>query len=87
VEEEMLELIWGLAQPMLGELVITLAVLGGILGLWNRGKNDARRETALEAAERMAKAHTDRQEIEDEIADDPHLADRARGSGLVRPDR
>lgn len=83
----MLELIWGLLQPMLGELVITLAVLGGLLGLWNKGKRDQRRETALEAAERMAKAHTDRQEIEDDVTSDPHLADRARGSGLVRPDR
>ena len=63
------------------------ALLLALLYAFARGRRSARRETALEAAERMAKAHTKRQEIEDDITSDPHLADRARGVGLVRPDR
>lgn len=70
-----------------GWIAGALVLLIGALGLYAKGRKDVRRETALEAAERMAKAHTKRQEIEDGIADDPHLADRARGIGLVRPDR
>lgn len=80
-------LIWQLVQPIIGELTILAVILGGIFGIWNKGKRDQRQETALEAAERMAKANADRQEIEDDITSDPHLADRARGVGIVRPDR
>lgn len=76
---------------MIGSLRRTIyaagALLLALLYAFARGRRSARQETALEAAERQAKAHTKRQEIEDDIADDPSLADRARGVGLVRPDR
>lgn len=76
---------------MIGSIRRTLyaagAILLAMLYAFARGRRSARRETALEAAERMAKAHTKRQEIEDDIQEDVDLYERARRAGVVRPDR
>lgn len=86
----MLELIWGLAQPMLGELVTAAVVILGVFGLWKKAGNDARRaERALNDLNRAKDtvlAHELRDEINEDIAEDTDLAGRARRAGLVRPD-
>lgn len=56
------------------------------LAVWGMAKRDARRETALAAAERIAKAERKRGKKDDDIDQDTDLAGRARRSGLVRPE-
>ena len=67
---------------------VVAAVLAAIVGLvawaYRKGRKEARQETALEAAERIATAHKIRRDIDDEVADDPDLAARARRIGLQR---
>ena len=78
----MMELIWQIIQPMIGELFAVVVVLGGILGLWSKGKRDQRRETALEAAERMAKTRKRMDDAEASMGDDPAvLRDSLRERG------
>lgn len=76
---------------MIGSLRRTLyaagAMLLALLYAFARGRRSARRETALEAAERQAKAHDTRRRIEDDIQEDVDLYERARRAGVVRPDR
>lgn len=76
---------------MIGSLRRTLyaagALLLALLYAFARGRRSARRETALEAAERYAKAHDTRRRIEDDIQEDVDLYERARRAGVVRPDR
>ena len=69
----MMDLIWQIVQPIIGELVVLAVVLGGILGLWSKGKRDQRRETALEAAEREAKTRKRMDDAEASTGDDPNL--------------
>lgn len=64
-----------------------VALVLAVLGVYSKGKRAARQETALEAAERMAKAHDTRRKIEDDIQEDVDLYDRAKRSGIVRPER
>ena len=61
-----------------------LAGLLAFLAVWGMAKRDARRETALQAAERIAKAERKRGKIEDEIDQDTDLVRRARSVGIVR---
>lgn len=61
-----------------------LAGLLAFLAVWGLAKREARRETALAAAERIAKAERKRGRIEDEIDQDTDLVRRARNAGVVR---
>lgn len=61
-----------------------LAVLMAFLAVWGLAKREARRETALQAAERIAKAERKRGRIEDEIDQDTDLVRRAHSVGVVR---
>jgi len=61
-----------------------LAGLLAFLAVWGLAKREARRETALQAAERIAKAERKRGRIEDEIDQDTDLVRRAKSAGIVR---
>lgn len=61
-----------------------LAGLLAFMAVWGLAKREARRETALQAAERIAKAERKRGRIEDEIDQDTDLAARAKRSGVIR---
>lgn len=61
-----------------------LAGLLAFLAVWGLAKREARRETALQAAERIAKAELKRGRIEDEIDQDTDLVHRAKSAGIVR---
>jgi len=61
-----------------------LAGLLAFMAVWGLAKREARRETALQAAERIAKAERKRGRIEDEIEQDTDLAARAKRSGVIR---
>lgn len=61
-----------------------LAGILAFLAVWGLAKREARRETALEAAERIAKAERKRGRIEDEIEQDTDLVRRAKSAGIVR---
>lgn len=61
-----------------------LAGLLAFLAVWGLAKREARRETALEAAERIAKAERKRGKKDDDIDQDTDLVGRAMRSGLVR---
>jgi len=61
-----------------------LAGLLAFLAVWGLAKREARRETALEAAERIAKAERKRGKKDDGIDQDTDLVGRAMRSGLVR---
>ena len=61
------------------------AILASLAGAFFAGRRGAQNKSALDAAERAVKAEGTRRKVEDEIADDPDLAARARRVGLVRP--
>lgn len=61
-----------------------LAGLLAFLAVWGLAKRDARRETALEAAERIAKAERKRGKKDDDIDQDTDLVSRAMRINLVR---
>ena len=61
-----------------------LAGILAFLAVWGMAKREARRETALQAAERIAKAELKRGRIEDEIDQDTDLVRRAKSAGIVR---
>jgi hypothetical protein len=63
---------------------LALAGLLAFLAIWGLAKRQARQETALQAAERIAKAEIKRGRIEDEIDQDTDLVRRAHASGVVR---
>lgn len=63
-----------------------IAALLAFLAVWGLAKRQARQETALQAAERIAKAERKRGAIQDDIDQDTDLANRARRIGLVRPE-
>jgi len=62
------------------------AAVLAFLAVWGLAKRQARQETALQAAERIAKAERKRGAIQDDIDQDTDLANRARRIGLVRPE-
>lgn len=82
-----MNVIWELAQPFIGEVIVTLVVLGGLLGLWKKGKNDQRRDDELKRAKADAEAHQQRREIDADVAKEPDLVDRAHRAGVVRGKR
>ena len=59
--------------------------VAALLAAFYTGKRRSRQETALQAAERAAKAHKTRDRIEDDIQQDDDLVRRARDAGIVRP--
>lgn len=61
-----------------------LGALLAFLAVWGLAKREARQETALHAAERIAKAERKRGRIEDEIDQDTDLVRRAHSVGVVR---
>lgn len=78
-------MIWAIIPGWLKRALAWLvAGLGIIWAAWLAGKREARRETALEAAERIAKAEIKRGRIDDGIDQDTDLVRRARASGVVR---
>lgn len=82
-----MNVIWELAQPFIGEVIVTLVVLGGLLGLWKKGKNDQRRDDELKRAKADVEAYQDRREIDADVAKEPDLVDRAHRAGVVRGKR
>ena len=78
--------IWAIIPgPIKRVLAWLLAGLVAVASVWGMAKRDARRETALEAAERIAKAEIKRGRIDDDIDQDTDLVRRARAAGVVRP--
>lgn len=67
-------------------IIAGLAVLGFGFARKQAGKREARMETALEAAERMAKLELQRGKRDAEIQEDTDLVSRARRAGVVRGD-
>lgn len=61
-----------------------LGAVVALMAVWGLAKRDARRETALQAAERIAKSELKRGRIEDEIDQDTDLVRRAKSAGIVR---
>jgi hypothetical protein len=61
-----------------------LGAVIAFLAVWGLAKRDARRETALQAAERIAAAEIKRGEIENEIDEDTDLVRRAKSVGVLR---
>ena len=61
-----------------------LGAVVALMAVWGLAKREARRETALQAAERIAKAELKRGRIEDEIDQDTDLVRRAKSAGIVR---
>lgn len=66
------------------ELIVVGLVIFVGLGLYAKGRRDVTRETALQAAERIARDEVARGKKEEEIDQDVDLAGRARRTGLVR---
>jgi len=69
-------------------IILAVTLLAGVLG-WGQlqrrsGRRDAKRETALEAAERTSKLERERGERDADIQDDDDLVRRARAAGVVR---
>lgn len=80
----MMEIIWQIVEPILGELAVLAMVLGGIFGLIRKGRNDQRRDDELKRAKETAKAHQQREEVDRGVDKETDLAGRARRSGVVR---
>lgn len=80
-------MIWDIIPaPIKRALAWLLTGLVAFAGVWGMAKRDARRETALEAAERIAAAEIKRGKIEDDIDQDTDLVRRAKSAGVVRPE-
>ena len=78
-------MIWAIIPgPVKRALGWLLAGLVAFAGVWGMAKREARRETALEAAERIANAEIKRGKIEDDIDQDRDLVRRARAAGVLR---
>jgi hypothetical protein len=73
------------------QLLLTLAKpfakLMAALGLYAKGRSDANLRNEVEAARASIEAERKRRDLDDQIAADTDLADRARRIGLVRPGR
>ena len=68
------------------EILVSLgALIALVLGAWGKGRYDARQDAKAERAKAIDKALATREAIDDEVQNDPHLAQRARDSGLLRP--
>ena len=57
------------------------------LAVWAAAKRDSRLKARNDALEADIKAMKDRERIENDVANDPDLAARARKSGIVRKPR
>jgi hypothetical protein len=73
-------------KALIAPLLKLLTWIAGLTWLRFDAKRDQRRDTALQAAEDAARKETARVRLDDEIDQDPDLADRARRIGLVRDD-
>lgn len=68
------------------EILVSLgAIISIVLAAWGKGRYDARQDAKAKRADAVNKALATREAIDDEVQNDPHLAERARSSGLVRP--
>lgn len=77
-----MNVIWEILQPFIGELVVTLVVLGGLLGLWKKGKNDQRRDDELRRAKSERETRGRMDSADASMGDDPDvLRDRLRERG------
>ena len=80
-------MIWAIIPaPIKRALAWLLVALGAVWAIRAGAKRDARMETALEAAERMAAAEIKRGKIEDDIDQGTDLVRRAKSAGVVRPE-
>lgn len=80
-------MIWSMIPaPIKRALAWLLAGLAAVWAIRAGAKREARMETALEAAERMAAAEIKRGKIEDDIDQDTDLVRRAKSAGVVRPE-
>ena len=87
VGEEM-TLIWALIPgPIRRALAWLLAGAVAVLGIFYAGKREASQAAKKATLEGTVKAMKDRERIDHEIDQDTDLADRAKRSGVVRPDK
>lgn len=70
-----------------GWIAGALAALITLAGVYLRGRADGKAKLRADADRAWREKTTDRQEIEDDVAQETDLARRARDAGLVRPDR
>ncbi len=78
-------MIWALIPgPIKRAVAWLLAGFVAFAGVWGVARRDARRETALAAAERIAASEIKRGKIEDDIDQDTDLVRRARAANIVR---
>lgn len=63
------------------------AVIVALVTAWWRGRRSGQSAAKTQATRAALEAERKREEIEDDIQQDPDLAARARRSGLVRPER
>jgi len=81
----MIGVIWAMVPgPIRRALAWLLAAGVAAAAVFFAGKREARKESALDAAERIAKAEIKRGRIDDEIQQDVDLVARARAAGVVR---
>lgn len=74
-------MIWA---TVVGALAKLLGRLLPFLAAWGLGKRDASQRAEIERLRADEAARAKREGIEDDIAQDTDLADRARSSGVVR---
>lgn len=74
---------WLLSQ-ILGPFLPIIAGAIGALGLIFFGRRSAKKDERLKRAEADVKAMKTRQEIDDNVQQEPDLVDRARKSGVLR---
>ena len=79
-------MIWWLIPGWLKRAVAwAVAGLLAVAGIFYAGKREARQKAKQEAAEAKAKALAERERIENDVANDPDLAARARRSIVRKP--
>ena len=71
---------WGFIARLLGPILPFLAA-------WFAGRRDASQRAKIRGLEADNKALENRERIENDVANDPDLAARARKSGIVRKPR
>ena len=74
------EVIW----PILSALARLLGPILPFLATWVAAKRDSRQTGKIKGLQADMKALKDRERIEDDIADDTGLVDRAKRSGVLR---
>ena len=70
--------------PILSALARLLGPILPFLATWVAAKRDSRQTGKIKGLQADMKALKDRERIEDDIADDTGLVDRAKRSGVLR---